>query len=288
MNLQQLITFATVARHGNMSNAAESLGITQPAASKRIAALESDLESALFYRIGAGLTLTVAGKKLQLRAKEILSLVAETKNEILQLDSRVAGELQLACSHHIGLYRLPKVLSHFNAAFPEVELQINFTESEDAYQQVQQGQVDLALLTLPRTADAQIEQQSVWIEDMEIMIASGHPLFSVAKNNQFKKLIETPAIFPEHADFTRLIIEENFSQHSLIRAKGLGANNMEIIKMLIEAGLGWGVLPVAMKTTKLTLLPQTSMNFQRTLGFAYHQKRKPNSATREFIKILYP
>ncbi len=286
MNIQQLETFAAVYKHKNITKAAINLGITQPAASKRIASLEIELNCQLFYRIGTGLILTQAGRILQPSSEKILNMITTTKTEILNLGSSVSGTLEIACSHHIGLYRLPKILSQFNQSFPDVDLQLHFSKSEDAYRQVQQGLVDIALLTLPEKTDEQVVKELVWTDAMDIMIAKNHPLIKLGLQNKFEELLKLPAIFTEDTDFTRIMLEQKFSQYSLNKSKGYAANNLEIIRMLIESGLGWGVLPSSMRNTKLESIKVASMKFTRPLGFAYHNQRKPNLAAREFIKIL--
>jgi DNA-binding transcriptional LysR family regulator len=286
MNIQHLATFRAIKQAGNITQAAQQLGITQPAVSKRLAALEMMLGKQLFYRIGSGLVLTVAGEILSPASEKILKLSADTTAEIQSLGTFLSGKLEIACSHHIGLYRLPQILAEFKSNFPSVNLQFHFTESQQAYQQVKLGVVDVALLTLPESTDEQIIQELIWDDKMEIMIAKKHPVLKATELNNVQKLLQVPAIFTDDADFTRLRLEQKFLKYQLNKSNNIGINNLELIRMLIESEQGWGVLPITMRNHKLTSIKLTGMVFKRPLGFAYNKQRPLSKTAEEFINIL--
>ena len=142
MQLVELKTFLAVAEEKSFSAAALRLYITQPAISKRIQSLENHLGTSLFDRIGKRVYLTEAGTLLIDRATAILRLAKDTEKEIFNLNDTISGRLNLATSHHIGLHRLAPVLKDFSKRYPEVQLDIQFEDSEVAYQMVRSGQVE--------------------------------------------------------------------------------------------------------------------------------------------------
>jgi len=286
MNIQHLITFSRVKQTGNITQAAIELGITQPAVSKRLAALELQLGSELFFRIGTGLVLTQAGEILSPVCENILKLIADTQHEIQSLGNSLSGKLVIACSHHIGLYRLPQLLAEYKNNFPAVDLQFHFTESEDAYHQVQSGVVDLALLTLPEKADNQVIQKLIWSDEMEIMIANSHPILKSKHLSDLQKLLKIPAIFTDDTDFTRLMLEQKFSNYQLNKSNNFGANNLELIRMLVESEQGWGVLPTSMRNQKLRSIKLAELSFNRPLGYAHNKQRNLSKTAEEFIQLL--
>ena len=107
MDLASLDTFIAIAETGSFSAAGERLHLTQPAVSKRIAALEQQLDARLFDRIGREISLTEAGRALLPRAYQILNVLDDTRRALTNLNGEVSGRLTLATSHHIGLHRLP-------------------------------------------------------------------------------------------------------------------------------------------------------------------------------------
>ena len=77
MTLEQLRVFVAVAERLHMTRAAEALGLTQPAASASIAALETDVATRLFDRVGRGLALTEAGRLLLPEARAVLARLGQ-------------------------------------------------------------------------------------------------------------------------------------------------------------------------------------------------------------------
>jgi DNA-binding transcriptional LysR family regulator len=111
MDIAALEAFVAVADAGSFSRGAEHVHLTQPAISKRIAALEDELGARLFDRSGRQAQLTHAGRELLAQARAILSEVSEAKRRIANLAGTVSGPLSLGTSYHIGLHRLRPALS---------------------------------------------------------------------------------------------------------------------------------------------------------------------------------
>ncbi len=157
MDVASLQAFVAVAEQGSFSHAAAALFLTQPAVSKRVSALEAELETRLFDRIGRAILLTEAGRLLLPRARHILGELEDSRRAIASLSDEVAGVLALATSHHIGLHHLPPVLRSFTAEHGAVELDLRFMDSEAACRAVDQGELELAVVTLPPQASARLE-----------------------------------------------------------------------------------------------------------------------------------
>ena len=114
MDLGALDAFVAIADTGSFSAAGERLFLTQPAVSKRIAALEAQLGRRLFDRVGREVALTEAGLALLPRARRILAELDDSRRALGNLDAEVGGRLSLATSHHVGLHRLPPLLRAFS------------------------------------------------------------------------------------------------------------------------------------------------------------------------------
>ena len=131
MDTQNLQAFLLVAETGSFSLAAEQLHLTQPAVSKRVAQLEEQLDGKLFDRIGRNIGLTEAGKALLPHAKRIQQELRLAVQSVHDLDGEVSGALRLATSHHIGLHRLPPLLSYFSKrSLPYISISISWTRSK--------------------------------------------------------------------------------------------------------------------------------------------------------------
>lgn len=284
MDTNTLQAFLAVANTGSFSLAAEQLFLTQPAISKRIAALEEDLAARLFERLGKGVVLTEAGRTLLPRAQHILREMAEGRRLIADLSTEVSGVLQLATSHHIGLHRLPSILRDYSLRYPRVEFDLSFLDSETGYAAVAAGDLELAVVTLPQAPIAKLLLHKVWDDPLMIMVNKHHPLAGMKDN--FTVLEGYPAILPEPGTTTRRLIERPFESLGLNLKIGVETNYLETIRMLVSVGLGWSVLPLSMLHSELVCIELPGLQFHRELGIATHLKRRLSRAAQGFYDML--
>ena len=245
MDTANLSAFLAVATTGSFSRAAEQLHLTQPAVSKRIAMLEQQLNARLFDRIGRKVALTEAGRALKPRAHEVLGLLNDTRRALSNLSDNVQGRLSMATSHHIGLHRLPPILHEFTRAYPKVALDIQFLDSEIAYEKVLHGEIELAVITLAPEVEAPVVSELIWHDPLDLVIAPEHPL-TQSSQLELAQLAEYPAVFPGVNTFTHRIVSTLFELHKITPNISMSTNYMETIKMMVSIGLAWSVLPRSM------------------------------------------
>lgn len=286
MDTQNLAAFCAVADCGSFSAAAERLFITQPAISKRIANLESQLDCRLFDRIGRSIELTAEGRLLLPKAQHILQTLADSRQALIDLKGGVGGRLRLACSHHIGLHRLPPLLKFYRQQYPAVDIQLSFLDSEAAYDDIQHGRHDLALVTLSADSLQDILTERWWPDPMVFMCANDHPLAD-NKRITVQDLVTYPALLPDPNSQTTRMILQAFNRQGLIPDIANTTKSLDALRMLAEVGLGWTVLPNRLKTEQLTALKVTSFNapLHRELGCIRHRARSLNSAARAFLAL---
>ncbi len=176
MRIDALQAFVAVAELASFQDAGHRLHLSQPAVSKRIATLETELGHRLFDRVGRGIGLTEAGRAYLPHARETLAAVADGDRALDNLADRVAGTLELAVSHHVGMHRMPAVLRAFVARYPDVAPQIEFADSEEACQRVVNGESELALITLPVKPHATLIARTIWHDPLAIHAGVDHPL----------------------------------------------------------------------------------------------------------------
>ena len=285
MDTQNLKAFLLVAESGSFSLAAEQLHLTQPAVSKRVALLEGQLETGLFDRIGRNISLTEAGRALLPHARSVQRELEAAQQSVRDLSGEVAGQLRLATSHHIGLHRLPPVLSNFSKAFPAVHIDIDFMDSEQAYELIMQGKAELAIVTLAPVQDASVVTLPIWPDPLDFMVGIHHPLAQLPNLN-LAALSGHPAIMPGLNTYTGQIVARLFNQHHLDLQVSMATNYLETIRMMASVGLGWTVLPRSMCDDTLTTLNVGETSIARTLGIVYHRGRSLSRAAQAFIEAL--
>jgi DNA-binding transcriptional LysR family regulator len=285
MDIAALQAFLAVAETGSFSRAAERIFLTQPAISKRIAALETSLDTRLFDRIGRTVQLTPAGQALLTRSRAILRELDDVKRSISNLAGVITGELSLATSHHIGLHRLPGPLKQFHDSYPGVRLDLRFMDSEKACRAVAQGEIELAIVTLPPTVNAPLQTMEIWNDPLDIVVSHTHPLAGRTPTSA-KVLLDYPAILPGPGTYTREIILKALGPWRDQISVGMATNYLEVLKMLASIGLGWSALPRTMIDESLAVVQIKKMKLERHLGIVTHAARTLSNAAQAMIDAV--
>ncbi|WP_137885398.1 LysR family transcriptional regulator [Pseudomonas sp. 2FE] len=285
MDLASLNAFIAIAETGSFSAAGERLHLTQPAISKRIASLEQQLNVRLFDRLGREVSLTEAGRALLPRAYQILNVLDDTRRALTNLNGEVSGRLTLATSHHIGLHRLPPLLRAFTRAHPQVALDIQFLDSEVAYEEILHGRAELAVITLAPETHAPVKAVVVWDDPLDFVAAPEHPL---ARSGAISlaDVARHPAVFPGGNTFTHHIVSKLFAAEGLTPNIGMSTNYLETIKMMVSIGLAWSVLPRTMLDEQVARLPLPGIQLRRQLGYILHTERTLSNAAKAFMALL--
>lgn len=284
MDLASLEAFLAIAEGGSFSAAASRLHLTQPAVSKRIAALEAQLGRRLFDRLGREVALTEAGQALLPRARRILGELEDSRRALDNLDAEVGGRLSLATSHHVGLHRLPPLLRRFGQSHPQAALDIRFLDSEQAWAAVLQGQVELAVTTLG-PAEAPLRAVPVWDDPLEFVVAPDHPL-AARRRVDLADLAAHPAVLPDANTFTHRIVADCFATAGLAPSLRMTTNHMETLKMLAGVGMAWSVLPHTLLDAQTVVLRVPGVQLRRQLGHVVHTGRTLSNAARAFMALL--
>lgn len=285
MDTQALDTFLEIADSASFSKAAAKLHLSQPAISKRIAALEQRLGRRLFDRIGRQVLLTEAGRTLLPYARRVLHDLEDGRRALSQLSGEVRGRLSIGTSHHIGLHRLPPVLKAFIHRHGEVDLDIHFMDSEVACQAVAAGKLELGIVTLPTEPLHNLEMRLIWNDPLAVVVASDHPL-ARKKRLRLTELARHPAVLPDEATYTHRIVKAELARHGVQPHVRLATNYLETLKMLAGIGLGWSVLPRSMLDRSLRALPVAGFAPGRQLGAIWHRQRTLSAPARQLLVQL--
>ena len=289
MDIPGYRAFLAVAEYCSFSKAANTLFITQPAISKRVALLEQQLGRTLFDRIGRKVILNEAGNALLPIAKRIIQDVQESQRVIDNLSNEISGVLPLVTSHHIGLRRLPNTLKKFTKGHPNVRLDLAFMDSETACHQIEQGHYELGVVTLPLTTTAMLKLTPLWNDPLAIAATKNHPLAKITKTGNkisLDNLANYPAILPSIGTYTRTIIENPIIKKQAALDVILETNYLETIRMMVSIGLGWSALPRTMINNELLEIPVHDLHIQRQLGIVQHSERSLSNASKAFIQEL--
>ncbi|MBA2689322.1 MAG: LysR family transcriptional regulator [Burkholderiales bacterium] len=144
LDIDLMRALVAIADNGGFTRAAERLHRTQPAISLQIRRLEIATGATLFERRGRTMQLTAAGERLLVYARKMLE-INDAAVQSLQ-ESPLAGVIRFGAAQDFADQSLPQVLSRFNAAHPEVQLEVRVDRNAPLIAAVKAGQLDLALV----------------------------------------------------------------------------------------------------------------------------------------------
>ncbi len=285
MDESQLKAFVAINKQGSFTAAANSLHLTQPAISKRIAALELQLGSPLFDRVGRNTRLTDTGHKLLPLAVNMLISFSNLRKTADNMKQEITGSLSLGTSHHIGLHRLPPVLRQYTKLYPDVELALHFVDSEDGVKGVESGELEMAIITLPANTPESLSASRVWDDPLALVVGKMHKLAG-QDSIAVEELANHEAILPGVNTYTRALLEEKLALTGYKLRIGLSTNFLETNKMMASIGLGWTILPETMLDKTVVKIGLENIDLRRNLGYVIHKDMTLSNATKAMIGLL--
>ena len=146
MELRTLRYFLAIAREENMTRAAESLHVTQPALSKQMKSLEHELGKKLFIRHSFNIQLTEEGILLRKRAEDLIRMADKISQEFLSLDDITGGELYLGLAESYQIRYLAREIRKFKESYPSLHYHITSGDTEQVTEKLDKGLLDFAVL----------------------------------------------------------------------------------------------------------------------------------------------
>ena len=171
----QLEAFERAAREGSFTAAAESLGLTQPAVSTRIAALERELGGALFERGGKRLKLTTLGASVLPYAEKALHAASDALQAAKLHTEGKVGSVSIAALDTLGVAMLPEPLAQFREEFPAVDVTIRLRIKQQILNLLYDGRVTLGLSAMPLW-DRGVQILARFKNPIRAAVRAGHPL----------------------------------------------------------------------------------------------------------------
>ena len=247
MDFRELTYILAIAKHGNITKAAESLYVGQPTLSKFLMSLEDELGLKLFRRVGNRYVLTHAGERYVEKASQILSLKGDLDAEMADIIKRDVGELNVAFASMRCTYMLPGTLPVFHRMHPNVKVNVFEGNSEENDRRLLEGQAEVAFYTRPSELNPQIRYEPIAQEELLICACKGHPISRFARENpaspypklELSMLKNEQIIMMRPQQRTRQIMD------GILRREGIGFENVlytgNIPAIMELVALGYGV-----------------------------------------------
>ena len=205
MDIRTLYYFVTIAEELNITKAAEKLCMSQPPLSNQMKMLEEELDTVLFIRGKRHLQLTESGKLLYRHAKEILSLVNKTSEEIKAMGKGMHGKISIGLVEGSAPSIAAPWIEEFLKEHNHVEFTIVDGNSDELIAKLRSGLIDLAVITSP-CDNTLLNSFKVGQEKMNAFMSKDNPLASLPGNTiDLEMLKDIPLIVPTRESMNTMI-----------------------------------------------------------------------------------
>ena len=224
--------FVAIVRHGGFTRASAALHLSQPAISRRIRLLETELGAPLFERLPGGPLLTEAGHAFLPHAEALLASMRDGAEAVAALEGE-SGAVTLALVGTLASTALTARIKRFREEHPQVDLRIRTALSAEVSALVRRGDANLGLRYHD---DPELDAQVVYEELMLPVSAPDHPLARARSANQLAG--EKWIGFPAPGVLQRALARAGLDDAEIVPIDSLTAQ-----KRMVEAGFGLALLP---------------------------------------------
>ena len=240
----------------NYTQAAQILGITQPALTQQIKKIEHAIGTPLFGQMGKKLYLTEAGKQLQTGAIQLLGTINSVVSDIQEFTQADKGNIAIGVLESVDSDLLRRFLIEFNQKFPNITISVSYFNRKDLWYNLDNNLIDLGLLYVPETAK---KSQSNIQNQYEQMKVTQERLTILTHNSKFKAKRAYPV--SKFLGKNWVLYPDSFYLTQLLKDK-LGS------KLNAKNGLN---VPLTFTSTKQMVDTAQETDYETVVGESYYQ-----------------
>lgn len=300
MDFRDLNYVLAIAKYQNITKAAEKLYVGQPALSKFLKNIESDLGQPLFRKLGNKYILTYAGERYVERANQIMGIKTDLEQELSDIIKRDVGVLKVAVPTMRSSYMLPSTLIPFREMHPNIKVEVVEGHSSDLDQKILTGEADMAFYTQPaREINPLIGFEVISKEELLLCTHKNHRIQALAKKSphsrhpkiNLKYLEDELVIMMREEQRTRQIVD-TFLRESKIQFKNVFyTSNIPALIELVATGYGVSFIFEPHLHHRISSVPIDCYSFGKTCAssnfvVAYRRGSYMPSYAKDFIDLV--
>lgn len=255
MEIQELITFINVARHGSFSHAARHLGYSQAAVTVHIKNLEEELKVRLFDRLGKSISLTSHGKIFYEHALKIVNDLQRAKDAVRQ-EEELSGSLHIGTIDSLCSSLLPRILLEYHKLYPKVSVSVTTDTPKALLNMLHENELDIVYLIDEKRTESWISK--VLEKEIKVVFAAAscHPLAD-QKPHAIAELLSCPFILTEKDASYRKVLDYHLQMKNIEIRPLFQSNNTDLLLHMVRENLG------------ITFLPEYTIQKDREMGTLY-------------------
>jgi LysR family transcriptional regulator for metE and metH len=288
LEIRHLKLVAAIAETGSVTKAGNRLHLTQSALSHQLRDAEEQLGAPLFERKSRKMALTAAGERLLLTARSVLTELDRAATDIQKRDADSQGVIRLSTQCYTVYYWLPPRLKLFQKKFPEVEFQLVVEATDNPFEALLEGKLDLAIVC-DLIRNRKILYTPLFEDEIFIIVAPEHRLAGKRYVEAGDLAGENLIIYPPKEECT--VLKEFLEPAGITPRRIQEVMLTEAIVEMVRAGLGVASLPRWAAAPQLASgavigLPVTAQGFRRTWSAAQLRDQRAPVYLQEFIRLL--
>lgn len=290
INFELYRIFYTVANTSNISKAAQELLISQPAISKSIKNLETQLGGQLFIRTKRGVILTEEGKEFYNYIKKAIEYINNAENKFTDLINLEVGCIRIGTSTTLAKEFLLPYLEKFHSLYPKIDIQITTNLTSELFPKLKEGLIDIVILNLPFESSKEIKiEKCKKIQDCFVVNKNYKEL--IGKTIKLNELNKYPLIFQMKGSNTRSFLDDFLQKNNVNLKPNINLASYSLVVEFTKIGLGVGYatknyIKKDLKNNDLYELKIVPKIPTRYIGVAYSNKNLPSFSTKRLLKII--
>jgi DNA-binding transcriptional LysR family regulator len=292
MEFYQLTYFLAAAQTQNFRKAAELCLVAQSALSRQIAALEDELEVALFARNKKRVTLTPAGQEFVLYVRNAMEQLQEGQQFLAELQVGQRGTIRIGCIESLASAFLTALFASFHRQYPHVRLKVSVNHTDELVTSVEQGEVELGLILDPQLQSELLIIKELFRQPLHLLVSAQHALAQTrASIVTLEQIMTEPLLLLDETSRMGQITKRIFAQRGLPIHPLVEIESVEGLKEMVGQGIGVTLtLPALIRPSQignnLVLLPISGLEEEFIFALVYRRVGSISRAAREFIKAI--
>jgi DNA-binding transcriptional LysR family regulator len=285
MDFRRLRTFDLVASLMSFNRAAEVLHCTQSTVSAQIKALEEDLGTPVFERLGRRIALTPAGEELQHHARRLLSYEHDIRAAVGRVGETV-GLISLRVPQSVAELHLPTILRRFCAAYPRVGFDVSNCGYHHLPEELRTGEIDAGFLLAMPVESADLCNTVVATEPLAYVTS---PMSDLAERTGLtvRDLAGQTLLLPKHDCAYRMKLQQELAEAHVDTAAMLELSSLTAVVRCLQAGFGVALLPERVITGEIAARRLTRLRWHEPLAadlfFIRHRDKPLTGAFGAFV-----
>jgi DNA-binding transcriptional LysR family regulator len=285
VDLQQLRSFAAVARHRHFTRAATELHIGQPAVSQHVRRLETELGVRLLRRTTRSVEPTEAGEMMLARAERALAELDAGLAEIAELRGLVRGRLTIGAMQWLEPYDLAAALATFHERHPAIDIRVVEEVAQEMLGAVLADRLDVAFVPIDEGLPPGLDSHLLFEDELVLVVAESHALAG-RTHVSFAALREEPFVFLREGTGLRRVVEVSAAAAGFEPHARFETNELARVLALVAAGLGVSAVSraVAEAASEQVVAVRLRPALRRQVGLVWRSGRHRAPAANAFLR----